>query len=86
MAFLVAENENRQLGGLPQAAFSCVPERFLLSLTTKSVTENFLYRKLRSCLFLQCFNAFFILIFTIFIRGLSILLFSFVDKVDFSCQ
>ena len=43
MAFLVAENENRQLGGLPQAAFSCVPERFLLSFTTKSVTENFLY-------------------------------------------
>ena len=43
MAFLVAENENRQLGGLPQTAFSCVPERFLLSFTTKSVTENFLY-------------------------------------------
>ena len=30
MAFLAAENENRQLQDLPQADFGCVPERFLL--------------------------------------------------------
>ena len=33
-----AENENRQLEYLPQAAFGCVPERYLLSLRTKSIT------------------------------------------------
>ena len=29
IAFLAAENENRQLGDLPQADFDYVPERFL---------------------------------------------------------
>ena len=43
LAFLAAENENRQLEYLPQAAFGREPERFLLSLRTKSVTENFVY-------------------------------------------
>ena len=33
-----AENENRQLEYLPQAAFGCIPERYLLSLRTKSIT------------------------------------------------
>ena len=32
MAFLAAENENRQLKGLPQADFGRVPERFLRSV------------------------------------------------------
>ena len=41
MAFLEAENENRQLEGLPQADFGRVPERFLLSVRTKSISENF---------------------------------------------
>ena len=43
MVFLEAENENRQLEGLPQADFGRVPERFLLSVRTKSITENFVY-------------------------------------------
>ena len=43
MAFLAAENENRQLEDLPQVDFGCVPERFLLLVRTKSITENFLY-------------------------------------------
>ena len=43
MAFLAAENENRQLKGLPQADFGRVPERFLRSVRTKPTTENFLY-------------------------------------------
>ena len=47
MAFLAAENESRQPENLPQAAFGCVPERFLLSVRTKSITENFLHWILR---------------------------------------
>ena len=43
MVFLAAENENRQQEDLPQADFGCVPERFLLSVRTKSVTESFVY-------------------------------------------
>ena len=43
MAFLAAENENRQLEDLPQADRGRVPERFLLSVRTKSTTENFVY-------------------------------------------
>ena len=31
MAFLAAENENRQLKDLPQAAFGRIPEQCLLS-------------------------------------------------------
>ena len=42
-AFLAAENENRQLEDLPQADCGRVPERFLLSVRTKSTTENFVY-------------------------------------------
>ena len=43
MAFLVAENENQQLKNLPQANFGRVPERFLLPVRTKSITENCVY-------------------------------------------
>ena len=43
MAFLAAENENLLLDDLPQADFSRVLERFLLSVKTKSITENFMY-------------------------------------------
>ena len=43
MTFLAAENENRQVKGLPQADFGRVPERFLRSVRTKPTTENFLY-------------------------------------------
>ena len=41
MALLTAENENGQLEDLPQADSGQVPERFLLSVRTKSITENF---------------------------------------------
>ena len=39
--FLAAENENRQLKDLPQVDFGSVPERFLMSLRTNAVTDNF---------------------------------------------
>ena len=37
MAFLAANNENRQLEDLPQADFGRFPERLLLSVRTKSI-------------------------------------------------
>ena len=43
MAFLATESNNRQLEDLLQADFGCVPERFLLSVWTKSIIENFVY-------------------------------------------
>ena len=50
LAFLSAENENRQLEGLPVADFGCLPERLLLSVRKKSVNEN--YDHCCFCLFL----------------------------------
>ena len=47
MSFLEAESENRQLEDLLQADSGRVPERFPLSVRTKSITENFVYGKLR---------------------------------------
>ena len=41
LAFLSAENENRQLEDLPLADFGRLPERLFLSVTTKSINENF---------------------------------------------
>ena len=52
MVFLAAEDENQQLEGLPQAYFSRVYENILLSVSKNSITENFVKRKLRHCLFL----------------------------------
>ena len=43
VAFLSAENENRQLEDLPLDDFGRVPERFLLSVRIKSIAENFVY-------------------------------------------
>ena len=43
MAFLTPENKSQQLEDLPQADFGCVLERFLLSVRTKSITENCVY-------------------------------------------
>ena len=40
LAFLSAENENRQLEDLPLAYFGRLPERLLLSVRTKSINEN----------------------------------------------
>ena len=36
-------NENQQLEDLPQSDFSRIPERFLLSVWTNSLTVNFAY-------------------------------------------
>ena len=47
MAFLAAENENRQREDFSQADFGGVPERFLLLVRTNSINDNFLYWKLR---------------------------------------
>ena len=41
LAFLSAENENRQLEDFPQADFGRLPEKLLLSVRTKSINENF---------------------------------------------
>ena len=41
LAFLSAENENRQLKDLPLADFGRLPERLLLLVRTKSINENF---------------------------------------------
>ena len=38
---LAAENESRQLKDLPQVDFGSVPERFLMSLRTNAITDNF---------------------------------------------
>ena len=45
MALLTAISENRQLKDLPRADFGRVPEKFLLTVRTKSVNENFVYLK-----------------------------------------
>ena len=52
LAFISAENENRQLEDLPLADFGCLPERLLLSVRTKSINRNFVNRKLRLLSFL----------------------------------
>ena len=56
MAFLAAEN-------LPHADFGSVPGRFLLSVRTKPITENFVCGKLRPLFFFEVtqFFAFFFL-------------------------
>ena len=43
MAFLAYKNKHQQLEDLLQADFGHVPERFLLSVRTKSMTKNFVY-------------------------------------------
>ena len=52
MAFLAAENENRQLEDLPQAEFGRVLERFLFPVSTDLILENFGSLTLRSLFFL----------------------------------
>ena len=85
MEILAAENKNRQLEDLPQADFGRLPGRFLVSVRTKSITDNFCILKITpTVVFVMIQRGFFF--FLIFIRGLSILLFSFINKVNFSCQ
>ena len=59
MAFIVAENKNRQLEDLPRADFSWVVERFLLPVKKKSITENFVHWKLPPLLFFVVIQRFF---------------------------
>ena len=89
MAFLAAENENRQLEDLPQADFGRVPERFLLTVRSNSITENFAYWKLGPLFVFEVIQRMFsswVRQRAIFIWGLSILLFLFINKVEFYCQ
>ena len=51
-AFLSPENEIRQLEDFPLSYFGRLPERLLLSVRTKWMTENFSNWKLRPLLFL----------------------------------
>ena len=44
--FSQLRTKNRQLEDLPQVDFGRVPERFLLSVRTNSITENFVHWKL----------------------------------------
>ena len=89
ISFLEAESENRQLEDLLQADSGRVPERFPLSVRTKSITENFVYGKLRPLFVFIVFQRIFSswalapTHFTIITRGLSILLFSFINKLTF---
>ena len=86
MAFLAAENENRQLEDLPQADFGRVPERFLLTVRSNSITDNFAYWKLGPLFVFEVIQRMFsswVRQRAIFIWGLSILLFLFINKVDF---
>ena len=46
LAFLSAENENRQLEDLSLADIGRLPERLLLSIRTKSINENFFILKI----------------------------------------
>ena len=46
LAFLSAENENRQLEDLSLADIGRLPERLLLSVRTKSINENFFKLKI----------------------------------------
>ena len=41
LAFLLAENENRQLENLSLAHFGRLPERLFLSVRIKSINDNF---------------------------------------------
>ena len=73
--------------------FGHVPEMFSsASKDPKSITENFLFWKLFPLFVFKKFQHIFLswasvpIHFTTFIWGWLILLFSFINKVDFSCQ
>ena len=91
MAFLFAEIENRLSEDLPQADFGRVPERFLLSVRTKSKLR---FCKLKTTPIVRfCYNSthFFILSPSAnalhnFLGSIVDPFISFVYKVDFSRQ
>ena len=51
LAFLSAENENRQLEDLSLADFGRLPERLFLSVRTKSIDKNFVIENFNHCWF-----------------------------------
>ena len=51
LAFLSAENENKQPEDLPPADFGRLPEIHLLSVRTKPINENFGNRNYDHCCF-----------------------------------
>ena len=71
MAFLSAENKNWQLEDLPQADFGRLPELFRPLFVFVVFRRSFSSWALAPTLF------------TIFNRELSILLFSFINQIDF---
>ena len=70
MAFPTAENENRELEDLPQADFGRVSERFLLSVRTKSMTENFYIKITPIVCFWSFSTRFFFLILSVSAKAL----------------
>ena len=78
-------------GRLATGRFGRLPKRFLMSVRNNSINENFVHWKLGPLFaFVVIQRMFFILsaptYFTIYIRGLPILLFPCVEKVFFSCH
>ena len=61
MAFLAAPNKNRQPVDLQQIDFDLIPERFLLSVRTKSITEFFVLKIASIVRFCSVSTSFFIL-------------------------
>ena len=59
LAFLSAENENRQLEDLQLADFGRLPERLLLSVRTKSIDENFVIESYDHCGFCNHYSTHF---------------------------
>ena len=81
MSFFAAENENQQLKDLPPADFGGVPERFLLSVGTNSITENFVARLL---LDMKFFYVGILRAFTILFNWIVTLVSSFVSYLSIS--
>ena len=87
MEILAAENKNRQLEDLPQANFGRLPGRFLLSVRTKSITDNFCILKITPTVVLVMIQGVFFYLkpyantLSHFYSGIII-----INKVNFSCQ
>ena len=82
MAFPTAENENRELEDLPQADFGRVSERFLLSVRTKSMTENF-YIKITLIVCFCSFSTRFFLILSVSANALYVFFTRIIDPFIF---
>ena len=83
MAFHTAENENRELEDLPQADFGRVSERFLLSVRTKSMTENFYIKITPIVCFCSFSTRFFFLILSVSAKALYDFYSGIIDPLNF---